>query len=179
VRWQGFRLRGRCDGVWRDPNGTAWIFETKTKSQIPEDALNDAIGFDFQCLFYVTAKAAELGEPVRGVLYNVVRVPGYRSKLTAEGMREKVWDDAGRDPSHWFKRWEIVYPQEVQARFQAELLRKLCELERWCRGGAPHYKTEAACIGKWHCGYLPACGAGGRLGAGFVTGAPLFEELED
>lgn len=175
-----YRLRGRRDGLFRlKKDGPLWLLETKTKSRIEEGVLEDSLSFDFQNLFYLHSAHIEFGEEVKGVLYNIVRVPTHKQGAN-ESLRayvKRVGADVEKRPDHFFKRYEITYSKRVRERFAKELDMKLFEFFQWCDGVTQTYRNEGACLGRWNCSFIPAC-ASGRM-VGFTQTGRLFEELED
>jgi len=172
---ESIRLRGRCDGIFRT-NGALWLFETKTMSQIA-DGLNDALALDNQVLTYITAKSIELGEPIIGVCYNVIRRPGQRAS-TPQELEEKVEKDIRARPNHYYIRYPMTYPPKVREEFVRGLRLKLQEFVGWLRGDISHYRNECACRQRYLCKYLSCCISGGSV-VGFDTDGVLFSELED
>jgi len=171
------RLRGRRDGLFRLKNGgPLWLLETKTKSRI-DGNLENTLSFDFQNMFYLFSAGLEFGEEVRGVIYNVVRVPQHKPG-TGESLRQfckRIAKDVDKRPDHFFKRYEAVYSKRVRHRFALELNMKLADLVEWCRAGSHHtYRNEGACQGRWNCSFIPACASGRMVGC-TQTGR-LFEE---
>jgi hypothetical protein len=65
-------LQGRFDGLVRNTiDNTLWIWETKTTRSIKE--LGRSLANDEQCGAYIYAAEQLFGEPVSGVLYNILR----------------------------------------------------------------------------------------------------------
>lgn len=65
-------LQGRFDGLVRNVvDNTLWIWETKTTRSIKE--LGRSLANDEQCGAYIYAAQQLYGEPVAGVLYNILR----------------------------------------------------------------------------------------------------------
>ena len=83
-------LEGRFDGiVQRVDNGTYWLWEVKTARSI--DQLVSTLDNDLQAGVYCLAAQELLGEPVMGVLYNIMRkkAPTYPRVLN-NGMLSKA-----------------------------------------------------------------------------------------
>lgn len=185
ILWNGWRLRGKCDGVFRlgRGKGKLWLLETKTASQLNPENLALKLSFDFQNLFYVTAMSQLLGEPIVGVLYNVIKKPTLRLAQKDGGdwsnYIERVREDVQEDPNKYFARFEAPYPQEVREEFEEELLNKLELFHDWCvhPEDQPTYRNESACTARWNCEFLRGCSAGDMVG--FVQRDHLFGELAD
>lgn len=180
VEWEGWRLRGMRDGLYRDRKSKKlWLLETKTKSRIPE-SLDTSLVFDPQNLFYITATEAELDEEIAGVCYNIIRQPSLRQKQsenTADFFR-RIKDDVADRQEHYFLRYELRYSKKQKDAFKNELLLKLDDMYMWTQGGQHTYKAECSCARGWSCDYLERCANGG-VGGPYVKGGVLFEELQD
>jgi hypothetical protein len=73
-----FIMGGRFDGVVQRPNdGTYWLFETKTTRSINE--LVRSLANDEQAGLYAWAAQQIIGEPISGIIYNLLRkkIPNY------------------------------------------------------------------------------------------------------
>jgi len=177
VQWNDYRLRGRCDGLYRDKSGKVWLLETKTKSRISEDTMTCALNFDPQNLFYILAKEQETGLSISGVLYNVIRQPSLKQKQseTKEDFFDRIGKDIAERSDHYFMRYEVKYTERQKREHRAELICKLKEFEAWCGGKMPTYKSECSCQRGWACEYLEAC-ATGKL-VGYNQDGVLFSEL--
>ncbi len=176
----GYRLRGMCDGLFKDKRGRYWLLETKTASGINENTLSDHLGFNFQNLFYITALEHELGIKIAGVLYNVIVKPntikvGTKANPTFDDWAASMEANVANDPDKFFHRFEIAYTRKRIEAFRKELFQKLWEFRRWHLGEAVHYRNEQACIKRWNCQYLSACGSDST--AGYTQTAELFSEL--
>jgi hypothetical protein len=179
VDWNGFRLRGKRDGVFVGKRKKPWLLETKTTSRIDEGTLDLTLGFDFQNLFYITSAEEEQGGNIAGVMYNVIQRSALRQKKaeTFPDYCQRMAEDIRDNPKKYFKRIELLYTKEQKERFKEELLQKLREFEMWLselHGGltvVPTYKNERACVGRWNCQYLQACSSNLQTGE-------LFRELK-
>lgn len=182
ILFHAFRLRGKIDGLFRAKDGSAWLLETKTASQISDDTMSQALAFDFQSLFYCLAVELATGHEISGVLYNIIRTPSIGKGLdkTTTAYVDLIKDDIQKRPEWYFVRYEIAYPRATRVRFSQELLEKLEDFKSWILGEIPSYKNESACRGRWNCEYLPVCAAGGDPEkAGFQRTGKLFSELEE
>lgn len=176
------RRRGKIDGAYRVQNKRLWLLETKTASQISDDTMDQALAFDFQCLFYMVALKHKLGELPAGVLYNVIRVPQIGKGLdkTSTTYHKLIAEDIAQRPAFYFVRYELAFSKQSVERFEAELQQKMLDFREWYHGELPTYRNESACRGRWNCKWLPVCAAGGDPErAGFKRTARLFSELED
>lgn len=179
VLWEGWRLRGKRDGVYRAADGSLWVKEIKTRSHLAE-SMTLALTFDLQSMLYVLATEAEMGERVSGVLYDVVRKPQLRVSKgeSVEMYRDRVLEDVRKRPDHYFMRWPIAYGRAQLKRFCAQLHVKLNVMQRWVEQGMVEtYRSEGNCISKWDCAYLRACATGTMLG--YAQTYRLFQETEE
>jgi hypothetical protein len=147
-------LQGMFDGVFEDKKGRLWLFETKTKSVIEREIIEDTLQFDIQVLLYLWALKQVYKRTPHGVLYNVIRRPGLR-----QGKQEKLNDFFERcrmdveDPKrtdHYFIRWELeVEESEIDA-FEHDYLRPILgQMRRWWDGSGPHFMNPDALMCKY------------------------------
>lgn len=167
VKFKGFRLRGKRDGII-DRKGKLWLYELKTKGEISEDIINSTLMFDFQAFFYATAWAQESKQELQGIVYDVVRAP-----KKADG----VADDIKARPDHYYKRFEVPYSAKQMVRFRKELLEKLIDFAAWTQDKIPHYRNEGHCVGRGYCDFIPICSSGSTVG--YSEDRVLFGELSD
>jgi len=177
VNWNGYRLRGRVDGLFQ-VGKKFWLLETKTTSRIDEEALKLALNFDFQSMFYTVAMHQYLGKPIAGVLYNLIRKPQLRcGKAETQPMFwKRVADDIIKRPDWYFVRFEVKFSKKQLAAFEQELDHKLFHFKKWVAGQSHTYKNESACRSRWNCSYLKACGTGCM--DGYKQTKKLFSELD-
>ena len=92
---RNIRLRGKWDGVFRESkdNDAIWLFETKTKDDIDSDGLRYTLPQDLQTMLYCLSITRAFNEPVKGVVYNVIRRPAIRPRKGGKtGMCESIRD---------------------------------------------------------------------------------------
>jgi len=148
------RLRGKFDGSFRCHRQKLWLFETKTKSRIDEEGLQDCLPLDIQVMLYLLAQQIIYGEQPEGVLYNVIRRPGQRRRVKEPLVEffRRVADDVN-DPKrtdHYFLRWEMAITRhEIEDWVGRTLVPMLTEVCDWFEGKAPHYMNEEALITKY------------------------------
>ena len=127
------RLRGRIDAAYRDKTGKLWLLETKTKSDIDVDGINRTLSQDLQTMFYATALELKTGEPVAGVLYNVIRRPALRQgkaenlPMFIKRVRDTVMEQQDRyffRPYHTLSKGELT---KWQQRTLNPLLFQVCQ----------------------------------------------------
>ncbi len=124
---------GKCDGLTRI-NGELWLIEHKTAQSIGEQYVK-ALELDLQVTGYIWATERELGEPVAGVVYNVLRKQKPSPRVQAD----------------LFKRFLVRRNQTELARFEHDLPLYLDE----CRKGKVYIAPNmATCTG---CAYRELC----------------------
>lgn len=81
-----FTVEGIWDGIVRhNQSGQLWVFETKTTNNI--NRMVDGIQWDYQPKVYVAAAEQIYGEPIGGVIYNIVkRTDPFSVKILKNGM---------------------------------------------------------------------------------------------
>lgn len=187
VMFEGYRLRGMCDGVRREKRSVLWLFETKTRSQISDDQITDLLEFDPQCLMYVIANGIALKRKIEHVRYNVIRNPS--QKLTTKGGTKTLAEykafvavDCEKRPDHYFKRYENTFAPGAIEKYKVELKNKLDAFAMWLRGELPHFKNDGnngACIGrKFNCSYISACAHPENMDLNYEQTGRLMVELE-
>lgn len=161
VKWNGFRLIGKRDGLFRK-GGRRLLFEHKTKSTIYEATIMQMLEFDFQNLYYIISNELDTGSPVDGVLYNVIRKPQSKQgkNETLKEFAERLGQVIDKDPEHYFKRYEVEYSKEQKEEFQFELFEKLTRIKDLIEGKRPPLKNEGFCFAGYPCDYLKACSQG-------------------
>lgn len=141
--YQHIRLRGKIDGVYRDLNdgNRLWIFETKTKSDIDQEGIHRTLRQDLQTMLYANAVEAMLGEPVAGVLYNVIRRPAIRPRKGSgknpiqESLRDfstRCHEDVLSRPDFYFHRWTVQFEEGDVANWRVKSFDPLLRhIVRW------------------------------------------------
>lgn len=183
LKWEGFRLRGKKDGRFQAKDKTLWHLENKNYSKINEENLAARLSFDLQNMTYFLADSVEYARIIKGVLYNILRNPEVRKKLTNAELYQYIKDNVRKDPQHYFVRFEIPYLGTDLEDFKSELRVKLSQIENECAEAKKHpektlsifYKNECACESPYRCDFLNACSTG-RL-AGYRQKEKLFNEL--
>lgn len=195
-----WHLKGKRDRAFKKGK-EIWIQEDKTSSRISEEELDLRLSFDAQSLFYNVAKRLEIieegGNPdaVKGVMYNIVRVPGQRWKQVKKDVNgkklktprlesdkellERIRQEIKEEPEHYFFRYEVGFPTEAVFEYTEELKAKLHEFKLWLEGKLATYKNESHCTGRYRCEFLPVCASGGKSFDGFSKSRVLFRELEE
>jgi PD-(D/E)XK nuclease superfamily len=172
----GVRMRGKIDGRFRLKKGL-WLMETKTMSRVEEDKLTARLSLDLQNLYYITAGEMKFGEPIRGVLYNVIRNPAFRKvDEPLPDLLKRLRIEVRRNPEHYFLRYECVYNERDKSQYLVDLSNQFEDFKELCNGAGRVYRNHSACDHKYPCDYMHAC-ACGKL-AGYKKTKSLFTELD-
>lgn len=120
-------LTGRWDGIFADTKKTNRLFETKTKSQIDEDGIMDALPFDLQTMLYCYTAQEHFGKRVSGTIYDVIRRPALRQGATETltGFCERIDRDVKARPAHYFKRYRVTLDSKAIERFVEHQLKPI------------------------------------------------------
>lgn len=159
-------IRGKFDGVFRLKK-KLWLFETKTKSRIDEDFILTQLPMDLQVNVYVWALEKLRKEPVRGVLYNVLRTPGllYLKTETLNQHLGRVRKDIRKRPEWYFIRYENVLIRSQVEEFKPTFGKMVEEVDGWFKKENPHYPNPCACMTKYGaCAFLQKCATGSEVG---------------
>ncbi len=174
------RLRGRIDGVFKTKTGDLWLLETKTKSRVDEAGLMEQLNLDFQNLFYINAAEIIFKQPIKGVLYNVIRKPQLRQKNGEDlsSFARRMEEDVVKRPEFYFIRYEISYTRRAVKEFKEELTCMLEEFIYWLSAlpRNPARKRRVSCTARWNCEFLSACSQNSM--AGYIQKRKLFSELD-
>lgn len=172
--WEGFRLRGKIDALWKDGHGNIYIVESKTHSQIPK-SIDDSLLVNFQALFYSLVVEELSKDRVAGIIYDMLRTPQLRRKDT-ESPRDyldRVSFDVADRPGFYFNRFEVTFTQDQKDEFKANL-RSI--LKQFAAAVASNNMFQSyRCITRGTCEYLPLCATG--VDADYQKGVDSFKEL--
>lgn len=165
VEWKEFKLVGYCDSLAVAKDHTRWIFETKTRSRFPTDqSMSEQLLFNMQSLFYFFTNKLLMGKPLKGVIYDIIRNPGMKYTGDPVGFGDKLSADIDKRPEHYFKRFQIMFPDFILKRFEKELEAKCQEYTDWREGRMATYRNESACTGRYNCEFIAACASGEMYG---------------
>jgi len=187
IPWHGLRLRGKRDGIRKQKPRGLRLFETKTKSQVDQNEIMEALGFDFQSLFYITAVDAELSArgmagQMKGVLYNVIKNPshklGTKDSPTLAAYVKTVRKACEKQPEKYFCRFEASYTRTAIEEFQTELYNIVKDFTQWHADGMPvRYRNRACRDRKFRCPFRGYCSTGSL--DDLERSGRLFVELEE
>ena len=172
------RLRGKIDGVFR-VGKKLYLLETKTKGQVVS-ALDEAVGFNLQVMFYLYAARQLYGEFPAGVLYNILRRPQLRlgKAETQVGFAQRVEKDILSRPDFYFKRMEIAFLKKEQVAWERELADILEVFVNWAEGG-PSWHNTGSCLEYGGCEYLHICSGQPGAREAFTVKEHVYPELEE
>lgn len=157
-----FNYAGKFDGTVTD-GAKRLLLEHKTTSDSIEDPTAPywmRLDIDAQIDLYSLANL-QMGEPVDGVLYDVIRKPGIRPKKssgeTIPQYQVRLGEDTIARPDFYFGR-KVIYRLDEQLLEAAEETWNVATEIREARAKDRHYRNSNACLA-WGrpCEYLPIC----------------------
>ncbi len=169
-------VRGKIDGVMRIRD-KLWLFETKTKARIEDEAIVSKLNFDLQVLLYMWAMQRIYGEKPMGVIYNLIRRPQLRrtQKEMLSEFLERIRVDIETRPEFYFIRYEAAILPHETARWELEFLNIMTSIEQWANG-AHRFRNSSACSGMFGtCEYIRYCAE--KDETGLIRREQLFPEL--
>ena len=157
------RFSGVFDGVWErgaehpDYPHEIVLGEWKTASVVNNDYIQ-RLEIDFQISTYMWAASILYKEPVRKVVYRVVKKPTIRQKKTesAEEYSERVALDYRERPEHYLFEEVIERTDEQLAEWHRQAWAIHERILQIKRGGLP-IKNVQSCIGRGRCPYFDHC----------------------
>lgn len=161
-------VEGTVDLIIRDNDQRYWVVEHKTvSSAVDMEDYYASAALSWQIHGYMLGAKELLGKMPYGVIYNVLRKPGIKQKLTEtpEQYRERVWDDYLARPDFYFGRQEIIIGDKAMRIYEQEvgmcvgaIATVMIRLEDGSADQHNFYSTDSACITKWgRCEYLSVC----------------------
>lgn len=163
----GTHLIGRMDGVFRSlkkKSKALWLFETKTKSRLGEkgeSSLVDILPHELQVNLYMGAITALFKETPDGLVYNIIRRPGFKLKKN-EGPKAyalRVAKDVANRPEYYFIRLRMTVEKSDLRRMMREHDELVADFTDWARGNGRHYRNSGNCENKYgSCEMLSICG---------------------
>ncbi len=142
------------DGIFYDKKKGLWLFETKTKSRVDEETLQDMFIDDIQVMLSLLAIKRYYKVKPKGGLYNVIRRPG--QKMLKEDSLKSFLTRIKKDVSnpkrydHYFMRWEIAIDwSEVMDWKRTFLDPVMRDIRNWVEGEAPHYHNPLTLTGQY------------------------------
>lgn len=180
--WGTF-LRGRIDGIYnltRDKRQRPRILETKSRSEIDEEALTLTMPQERQSNTYLSAARIKLGATPAGVLLNIIRKPMLRQKQgeSWEQFARRIEEDVRLRPEWYFVRMEMTVEDQEINRAEEELNDLISDFLLWWGGESGHYKNTKSCrMYNRLCEYARVCANGDYRG--LHKRPVVFRELED
>lgn len=157
-----FTLAGKVDGLVRR-SGKLWLIEHKTAATV-DGAYIERLWGDFQTVLYSWAVEQQGGEPVEGIIYNVIAKAALRPYEPGKTRKEaETPEQFGERLAEWYAKPEAYHREELlvsSARFDSlraelwELTQALLDARRrdvW-------YQNPSQCFQWGHpCAYWPIC----------------------
>jgi hypothetical protein len=171
--FEGFRLKGKVDSIYKVGKNVYVFRETKTKSRIEDDSIELQLHDDWQTMFYANALHA-IGKSPAYMIYDIIRFP-QRKAGDLHAFCIDLKKDILKRPEYFFQRIQVDITEEQILLFRKELLLKLRYVEDIADGKFPIWKNQCACFGTFKCGFAEACKKGDF--SCMVKKKKLFEEL--
>ncbi len=183
----GWKRAGKLDGVVRKrSDGKLWLLEHKTASKIDSSYLA-RLWIDFQITYYSDVGIAVFGEPINGVIYNVLQKPSKADMTLFVGETDAEWqarydqaknkkllkrklsdtmdDFQARMNKHFsnpanYHREEIFLTEADKALVSREAYETSVDWQSAVeRGENAFYRNTNSCYGKFNsaCSYIQAC----------------------
>ncbi|BFH12646.1 PD-(D/E)XK nuclease family protein [Paenibacillus melissococcoides] len=155
---KSFRLGGKTDELLRLEDGTWWLMEYKTASQIGQ-AYIERLDLDSQITTYIHGLQLKYPEIViSGVFYRIAKKPSIRQtkKETFEEFRQRVIRDYQERPDFYFFEQQLYRSQKDLQEFREELWGFTQEYLFAKRSGI-HYKNTSRCTEYGRCPYIDLC----------------------
>jgi hypothetical protein len=134
-RYAGIQLEGIIDALWTDENGKHWVVDHKFMSRINETWVRK-MPLDYQTHTYIKLAnewlAAKGLDPVRGILFNVIKKPTKRLKQK-QSIREymmEISSDYIERPGEFYHRVPVIVTTQHRADFEEFLNRVSADMLR-------------------------------------------------
>ena len=182
VRVAGGLFRGKRDGVYRDAlDKNLHLFETKTKARWNTETIMMLLPIEFQVLTYILAYYLEHGVFLKGVLYNIVRRPQLRQKVSESDMDflARIQVDIRKRKEHYFERVYCPIPKEDVVHFSRTFSKLTLDFAMWARANPiMDEKNTNACVSTYgDCPFLERCSTKGKVMSTLQVKDKLFSEL--
>ena len=184
-------LRGMRDGIYQHGN-VLGIFETKTKTKIVQQEIEDLLQSDMQTLIYAYCTYLQTGSYPNRVKYNVIRRADlYRRKgENTQDYLQRVAEDIKVRPEHYFHRFTVhITPDNINNFVKKTLDPILALFVEWWDGVKKnpvgegrweypfHYQNSTALVGKF--GKVAMWDAIFGRTQSYLVRDQIFPELED
>src|SRR5678815_3122749 len=147
-------IRGKIDGSFATKvKGRPHLFETKTKAYLTETGegqLADILPHELQVNIYLLYLWWVDKRLPDGLLYNIIRRPGFRQKKNESILKyaKRVAADVRLRPEHYFVRLQMFVEKKDLERQEMELQDLVSDFILWWNGLAGHYKNSDQCQNK-------------------------------
>lgn len=146
------RIRGTRDGIFKDRHGDMYNFDTKCRSVIIEQDIEELLPTDVQQNLYMWA-AKKSGHPVEGVVMNIIRRPSIRvgkKEVLADALNRLKKALVRKNYDHYFLRFQGNVTMAETTHWQKTWLEPILEeIAMWTAGKLPHYMNPNALITKY------------------------------
>lgn len=135
------------DGLFYDKKANLWLFESKTKGRIDEEAIQDLLPVDIQLMLSMLITKEGLNQKLSGVLYNLVRRPGlYRRKdEQLKVFLERIQKDIKKRYEWYFLRYEFAIDWSEVQQWKKDFLDPVMQdIRAWFEGVLPTYVNPDA-----------------------------------
>lgn len=153
-------LEGQLDGVFSLPKSKYGFLDHKFKGQISDETLLETLETDFQLMVYALSIRQEFGVLPSYALYNCIRRPSLRltKKETLLQHEKRLGEHIRKDPTHYFKRYEVPFDHTMLDTFENELHDIVSDYIQWVRLGRLSRKYGNPCNGRYGvCGMYGHC----------------------
>lgn len=143
---QSVRLRGKIDALITLSDGSYWLREIKTRSQINYEKVHRQLAMDFQCMTYCTVLSL-MKQPVKGIHYSIIKRSTHRPKKseTYSDFQQRLQEIIRENPDAFFYHTQIPIHDQLIQNFEKKCLRPvLLQLLYWwetCNSGQDLYES--------------------------------------
>jgi hypothetical protein len=176
-------IRGKRDGVFLDPRGKVYVFDTKCLSVVNEADIVATLPLDLQFMLYLWVTREELKKMPAGITMNIPRRPGQHWLVqdTLQSFLERVQKDVSNAKryDHYFIRFDMdITKGELDWWKRNQLDPIMLDLRLWWDGVTPHYMNPKNLVTKYgRCGMFDAITAHDT--SGLEQRTRPFSELSD
>ncbi len=156
----GTYLEGKLDGLFQGKRDRLGFLDHKFKGQIADATLMDTLETDFQLLTYALSIRQEFDRLPSFALYNCIRRPSLKltQKETLQQHEIRLREHIQKDPTHYFKRFEVPFDHTLVDHFEKELGEIMGEYKTWVESGKSTRKYGNPCNGRYGvCGMYGYC----------------------
>jgi hypothetical protein len=170
-------IKVKIDGAFNTQSKALWLFETKFKGRIDEDAILDKMPYDLQVQLYMWAMEVMYGRKPEGVMYNVVRRSQLRRKQSERRneFHNRIREDIKARPEFYFMRHNVSFYEDEIRRARVEI-GKIIEAFVSAWENRFFFRNSGACDARGKCFFINVCSRG--MAKGLYRRDKIFAELE-